>query len=196
MGGSRGEPRSRAVGNVWSFAGRRSLEHIARPNPLVEPGDDRLRLCLGASTSTGSGRCRRSCRPQVEHAFDTPDGTSTFTQLTLDGTIEFPTFRSQRLRIDAHAVATRGRLRRRARATPIWAGRHAARCSNCSSRAATSCSSSTAGTRFPVPCIVRAASRLADAHSASSHGRGGRAARCRSSSRSRRRGRISMLASR
>jgi hypothetical protein len=50
-----------------------------------------------------------------EHGFRTPDSTSSFTQLTLNGTIEFPTFGSQRLRVDAHAVTTAGDSTPRAR---------------------------------------------------------------------------------
>ena len=43
-----------------------------------------------------------------EQSLKTPSGTSDFLQLTLDGSIEFPTFGQQRLRIAAHGVATSG----------------------------------------------------------------------------------------
>ena len=103
-----------SVGNVWSFSGRNSFEHIARPNPLVEPGAIGSGL-LGAIVEYKVGPVQAKLSAEGEHAFDTPDGTSSFTQLTLDGTIEFPTFGSQRLRIDAHGVATAGDSTPRAR---------------------------------------------------------------------------------
>ena len=103
-----------SVGNVWSFSGRNSFEHIARPNPLVEPGEIGSGL-LGAIVEYKVGQVQAKLSAEGEHAFDTPGGTSSFTQLTLDGTIEFPTFGSQRLRIDAHGVATAGDSTPRAR---------------------------------------------------------------------------------
>jgi hypothetical protein len=96
-----------AVGNVFSFSGRTSLERMARPNPLVEPGAIGSALA-GASLEYESDPVRGRLRGEVERGFRTPAGTSTFTQLTLDGRIEFPTFGQQRLRFDAHAVTTSG----------------------------------------------------------------------------------------
>jgi len=94
-----------AVGNVYSFAGRKSLELMARPNPAVERGEIGSGL-LGASLVYSVGVVRARLAAEGERSFRTPDSTSSFTQLTLDGTIEFPTFGTQRLRIDAHGVAT------------------------------------------------------------------------------------------
>lgn len=94
-----------SVGNVFSFSGRTSVEHMARPNPLVEPGEIGSGL-LGAAVEYKVGPVQAKLSAEGEHGFRTPSGTSSFTQLTLNGSVEFPTFGSQRLRIDAHGVAT------------------------------------------------------------------------------------------
>ena len=103
-----------AIGNVYSFTGRKSIDDMARPNPAVEPGEIGSAL-VGASLEYSVGTVRARFAAEGERSFRTPDSTSSFTQLTLDGTIEFPTFRSQRLRIDAHGVATMGDSTPRAR---------------------------------------------------------------------------------
>ena len=103
-----------AIGNVFSFSGRTSVEHMARPNPLVQRGKIGSGL-LGAMLEYKVGPVQAKLSAEGEHGFRTPDSTSSFTQLTLDGTIEFPTFRSQRLRVDAHAVTTAGDSTPRAR---------------------------------------------------------------------------------
>ena len=94
-----------SVGNVWSVSGRKSIEHMARPNPLVEPGEIGSGL-LGARLEYKVGPVQAKLSAEGEHGFRTPSGTSSFTQVTLSGTIEFPTFGSQRLRVEAHGVAT------------------------------------------------------------------------------------------
>jgi hypothetical protein len=94
-----------SVGNVFSFSGRKSIEHMVRPNPLVEPGEIGSGL-LGARLEYKVGPVQAKLSAEGERGFRTPSGTSPFTQVTLDGTIEFPTFGSQRLRIEAHGVAT------------------------------------------------------------------------------------------
>ncbi len=93
------------VGNVWAFSGRKSVEHMARPNPLVESGEIASGL-LGARLEYEVGPVQARLSAEGEHGFRTPGGTSSFTQVTLHGLIEFPTFRSQRLRVEAHGVAT------------------------------------------------------------------------------------------
>lgn len=103
-----------AVGNVYSFTGRSSVEHMARPNPLVERGEIGSGL-FGAALEYRVGVVQARLVGEGEQSFRTPDATSSFTQLTLNGSIEFPTFRSQRLRIQAHAVATAGDSTPRAR---------------------------------------------------------------------------------
>ena len=100
--------------NVFSFSGRTSIEHMGRPNPLVEPGEIGSAL-LGAMLEYRVGPVRAKLSGEGEHGFRTPANTSSFTQLTLDGAIEFPTFGSQRLLVDAHAVTTAGDSTPRAR---------------------------------------------------------------------------------
>ena len=103
-----------AVGNVYSFVGRGDVEYIARPNPLVERGKIGSGL-IGAALEYRVGTVQARLLGEAEQSFETPDRTSSFTQLTLDGSIEFPTFATQSLRIEAHAVATAGDSTPRAR---------------------------------------------------------------------------------
>jgi len=98
----------------FTSAGPYDIEHIARPNPLVERGEIGSAL-LGAAVEYRVGTVQARLLGEGEQSFKTPDRTSSFTQLTLNGSIEFPTFASQRLRIDAHAVATAGDTTPRAR---------------------------------------------------------------------------------
>jgi hypothetical protein len=96
-----------AAGNVFSFWGRDDLNQGSRPNPLVEPG--RITSALaGGSLSYAAGDITAKLTAEAEQSFETPDLTSSFTQLTLNGSVDFPTFRDQRLSIAGHAVATAG----------------------------------------------------------------------------------------
>jgi hypothetical protein len=103
-----------AIGNVWSATGRRSIEHMARPNPLVERGNIGSMLA-GARLTYSAGQVRARLEAEGERSLETPEGTSSFTQLTLDGTIEFPTFGLQRLHVDGHGVVSAGDAVPRAR---------------------------------------------------------------------------------
>ena len=96
-----------AIGNVFSFWNRNKLEHTARPNPLVETGTISSGLA-GASIEYAAGHVKAKLRGEAEKSFQTPDPTLPFTQLTLHGSIEFPTFRDQKLSIAGHAVTTAG----------------------------------------------------------------------------------------
>lgn len=94
------------TGDVFSFLGRHSLEHMARPNPLVD--DDHIgSLLAGAEMKSADGVVESFLRANVEQSVHTRRGES-FTQLTLHGALAFPTFRDQSLHFRAHAVATRG----------------------------------------------------------------------------------------
>jgi hypothetical protein len=96
-----------AAANVFSFSGRKSIEHMARPNPLVEKGTIGSGLA-GASLEYSAGPVKAKLRAEGEQSFDTPERTSSFTQITLHGSIAFPTFGAQRLGIVGHAVTTAG----------------------------------------------------------------------------------------
>jgi hypothetical protein len=95
-----------AAGNVFSFFGRHSLEHMARPNPLVDDNDIGSVLVGAEYLSTG-GVVESALGAHVEQSVHMEHGPS-FTQLTVHGTVSFPTFRDQSLHIRAHGVATRG----------------------------------------------------------------------------------------
>lgn len=103
-----------AVGNVWSLFGRHDPEEkMARPNPAVEPGSIGSALAGLAIHSTGFARSDLAV--DVEQGFHSPAGTSTFTQLTLDGEVQLPSFRTQYMTFRAHGVATHGASAPRAR---------------------------------------------------------------------------------
>jgi hypothetical protein len=96
-----------AVGNVFAFRGRHSEEKMARPNPLVEPGHIGSAI-VGSDVTYAAGPVTGRLSAQLEQGFQTPPGTSGFTQVTLNGRVEFPTFATQRLVFRGHAVGTLG----------------------------------------------------------------------------------------
>jgi hypothetical protein len=92
-----------ATGDVWSVLGRDDSLRMRRPNPLVEKGDLRSALAgvdweLFVADVTGKGYVH------AEQSFGTPDGTSNFLQFTLHGSVQFPTFGSQSLKVKVHGV--------------------------------------------------------------------------------------------
>src|SRR5205085_466295 len=103
-----------ASGDVWSALGRTSIEHMARPNPLVESGTIGSVL-VGAGLSYSAGHVRATLSAEGEQSTRTPVGTSSFRQLTLDGSIDFPTFGLQHLRVRGHSITTSGDSVSRAR---------------------------------------------------------------------------------
>jgi hypothetical protein len=96
-----------SAGNVFSVVGRHSDEKMARPNPLVEEGRIGSAL-LGADLDAVAGVVAGRLRAGVEQSYRTPAATSRFLQLTLDGSVEFPTFGLQRLHVHARGVASHG----------------------------------------------------------------------------------------
>ncbi|MEO8337701.1 MAG: hypothetical protein ABI664_22175 [bacterium] len=98
-----------ATGNVYSVTGHadEEFEHIRRPNPLVENGSIGSGL-IGAQLFDTAGVVVSRVRVGVEQSFTTVAGTKNFTQLTFDGRLDFPTFKSQHLYFRSHAVATIG----------------------------------------------------------------------------------------
>jgi hypothetical protein len=110
-----------AIGNVWSMFGRRDTLRMARPNPLVEPGNVGSAL-LGAEFDVNTDVVTSRFHANAEQSYTAPTGTSNFFQLTLDGTVEFPTIRSHRLAMRAHGVATTGSAVPRARYAYLGGG--------------------------------------------------------------------------
>ena len=96
-----------AAGNVFSITGRKSVEKIRRPNPLVETGTIGSGL-FGAVMFDTTGLVVSRLRADLEQSFRTVTGRSNFTQLTLDGLVGFPTFGMQSLHFRAHGVITAG----------------------------------------------------------------------------------------
>ncbi len=96
-----------ATGDVFSVLGRHDSLKIRRPNPPVERGNIGSAL-LGGELASTTGVVAALLRADVEQSLASPTGTSDFTQLTVDGRIEFPTFGTQSLRVKVHGVATRG----------------------------------------------------------------------------------------
>ena len=83
------------------------MEHIRRPNPLVEDGSIGSGL-IGAELYDTAGVVASRIRAGLEQSFTTVTGTKNFTQLTFDGRVHFPTFNTQMLFFRAHGVATIG----------------------------------------------------------------------------------------
>jgi hypothetical protein len=63
---------------------------------------------LGADFEGRSDIVKSRLRVMLEPSFKVPTSTSRFIQVTLDGRVDFPTFRTQRLHVHAHGVATHG----------------------------------------------------------------------------------------
>jgi hypothetical protein len=104
-----------AVGNVWSLLGRSDSLRMARPNPLVDRGSIGSALAGAELRTLGLVTSRVNADVEVGVNVDArdpvsgePSGNSEFTQLTVDGTVQLPSFRTHTLRFDAHAVATAG----------------------------------------------------------------------------------------
>lgn len=96
-----------AAGNIYSILKSDSAERRSRFNPLVEAGHIGSAL-LGAELHSIGGTVTHRLRGELEQSFKTPLGTGQFTQLTLEGAVDFPTFGMQHLYTRAHAVATSG----------------------------------------------------------------------------------------
>lgn len=98
-----------ATGNVYSILFQSDSEKVRRPNPLVERGDIGSALAgVEYRSLPEDDPVRTVLRGSLEQSVVSPAGTSNFTQLTLDGTYQFPTFGTHRLHLRGHAVATIG----------------------------------------------------------------------------------------
>jgi hypothetical protein len=110
--GGRGErawsvrPDSGATGGPWSVLGRHSEKGMLRPNPRIDAGEI-ASIIGGARIQWESQAIRSAIDVGNEIAVRSP-GSERFAQLTVNGTISFPTFRAQHYRFDAHVVLTSG----------------------------------------------------------------------------------------
>jgi hypothetical protein len=98
-----------SVGNVYSILFRGDSDKVRRPNPEVERGHVGSALVgVDYRSMPEDAPIRTGLRAGIEQSLVTPAGTSNFTQLTLDGIYQFPTFATHRLHLRAHAVGTLG----------------------------------------------------------------------------------------
>jgi hypothetical protein len=91
-------------GAPWSLRGKKSADGMLRPNPFVPDG--RISSSLAGFSATLE---RRGLKSKVDFAAEVPWQVSTgsrFAQLTMDGTISFPTFGSHTFRFDWHWLTT------------------------------------------------------------------------------------------
>jgi hypothetical protein len=93
-------------GRPWSAFGRREADQMARGNPVIDRGRISSAF-LGASARYQLADVRMTGLLRIEVPWESP-GDEHFGQLTVDGTIRFPTFGLQRFRSDIHFVATVG----------------------------------------------------------------------------------------
>jgi hypothetical protein len=104
--------RSRAVGpglapasSPWSFTDRTDVENgMVRPNPQIAGGDISSVIGRFAHRWT-AGELKARLDVDLEVPLSVSTGES-FTQATVDGRIEFPTFGLQRYRLELHGVVT------------------------------------------------------------------------------------------
>jgi len=95
-----------ATGGPWSLFGRSSEKGMRRPNPAIDDG--RLGSALvGTRLRWEPGDIRALGTLESELGFSAP-GDRRFVQTTADVRVEFPTFGTQSVRIEAHGVATSG----------------------------------------------------------------------------------------
>jgi len=90
----------------WSLRGRGDADNLARGNPAVTRGRISAAF-VGAAARLELGDVRVAGTSRLELPWQTP-GDLRFAQITVDGTIQFPTFGTQRFRSDVHLVATPG----------------------------------------------------------------------------------------
>ena len=96
-----------ATGDVWSLFERADTLKMRRPNPAVEKGDLRSGL-VGADLKTFASSFTGHFAVQAEQSFATPENTTNFFQVTVHGSVDFPTFGTQSLRVKVHGVTTVG----------------------------------------------------------------------------------------
>jgi hypothetical protein len=105
-------PDSVAAGGPWSFIGRHDRDDMLRPNPAIDAGVTGSFLAGAqfrwtASDVTGRLRVDEELGAFSEdcNGCDLSSGAD-FAQTTIDGSIEFPTFGTQRIGFEGHAVIT------------------------------------------------------------------------------------------
>jgi len=90
----------------WTLFSRGDAEKFARANPPVTRGRTSSAF-VGTSVRWQYGDVVTNASARVEVPWQSPRNAR-FAQLTVDGTVQFPTFGAQRFRTDIHVVATPG----------------------------------------------------------------------------------------
>lgn len=100
-------PDTGARGGPWSLFGRRDAEEgMLRPNPRVARG--RIVSALaGARLEYEDQGLEAALRTETEVPFDVVGG-GRWIQMTVDGDAAFPTFGTQRVELESHAVLSSG----------------------------------------------------------------------------------------
>jgi hypothetical protein len=100
-------PGPAVTGGPWSLTERRDAEDgMFRVNPQI-PGGDITIILGGADLRWVAGNVKAHLGVDVELPVSVSTGES-FNQAVVDGRIEFPTFGSQRYRMELHGVLTNG----------------------------------------------------------------------------------------
>jgi hypothetical protein len=90
----------------WTLLNQGDPENVRRANPAIEPGRISAAV-LGATARWRYGDVTAGAIARIEVPWQAPNDAR-FVQITVDGTIQFPTFGLQRFRTDVHVVATPG----------------------------------------------------------------------------------------
>jgi hypothetical protein len=101
-------PDSNAQAGPWSFSGRRERDDMLRPNPPIDDGSIFSGLA-GIRMQWFPEAFSALLRVDVEgggftHRGNDSTTSPSFVQTTLNGVIQFPTFKTQSLRLETHAV--------------------------------------------------------------------------------------------
>ena len=99
-------PDSGALGGPWSLFGRRDSLKMLRPNPRIRPGTITSALG-GVAVEWANLGVTANASADLEVPFTTP-GDSRFFQTTLDAFVGFPTFGTQSVQVESHALITTG----------------------------------------------------------------------------------------
>ena len=105
-------PDSEATGGPWSLFGRHEVDDMLRPNPRIDPGSIISGLG-GANLEWTADQIVARLAVGLELGHFSPDCSTClvndatgFAQTTIDGRITFPTFSTQTLSVDGHAVVS------------------------------------------------------------------------------------------
>jgi hypothetical protein len=99
-------PDTGATGGPWSFFGRHDRLGILRPNPRILPGTI-VSALAGVAVEWADQGVTANASADVELPFSTP-GNSRFVQTTIDAAVGFPTFGTQSVQVESHAIITAG----------------------------------------------------------------------------------------